>query len=362
MDHNTCGRWASGWAAAAAMALVVGCGGGGGGGSGAAGSGSATISGNVSNQSTALRMRPPATLLASLWHWLSPVSDAVAGREGIQITVSGIDTTTDSTGSFTMSGGLSGSRTITFSNGSETFTVTLTVPEDSTVVLRDVELGSDGHARPGQVDTYLRGTVGAASCSTTPQTLTVALSHTSVTVDLGPDTKIKGTGSVPASSCADLASAVGQPVRVDAITQSDGTLLAERVKLRSHEANPANEIGLRGPVTATNCPSSITVGRPDGQSVTVNLTDATELEDVSSCADLAGQHVKVKGTLESDGSVTASEIEVADQEEEGNEGRRHFDDDGHEGTPTPGTPTPTATGTVTETATPTPTETPTPSV
>ena len=336
-------------ATAALIALAAGCGGGGGGGGAASGAGSATISGNVSNQSTAMQMRRPPTMLARVMRFFSPVSDAVAGRNGIQVSVSGVQSTTDSTGSFAMSGAPSGTRTITFSNGSQTFTVTLNVPEDSTVVMRDVELGSDGRAHPGQIDTYLRGTVESASCSTTPQTLTVKLTNQSVTVQLGANTRIKGTGSVPASTCEDVASAVGQPVRVDAVTQSDGTLLAERVKLRSHEANPANEIGLRGPVTATNCPSAFTLGRPDGQSVTVNLTSSTELEDGATCGDLDGMHVKVKGSLESDGSVTAREVEIADEEERGCEGRRHFDDDDH------GTPTPTET----ETATPTPTETPT---
>jgi len=349
MKHDTRRKGVSMIAAAALVALAAACGGGGGGGGTASGGGSATISGNVSNQSTAMQLRRPPTMLARVMRFFSPVSDAVAGRNGIQVSVSGVGSMTDSSGSFTVSGAPSGTRTITFSNGSETFTVNLNVPEDSTVVMRDVELGPDGKAHPGQIDTYLRGSVESASCSTTPQTVTVKLTNQSVTVQLGPNTRIKGTGSVPASTCADVASAVGQPVRVDAVTQSDGSLLAERVKLRSHEADPANEIGLRGPVTATSCPSSFTVGRPDGQSVIVNLTSSTELEDGATCADLDGVHVKVKGSLESDGSVTASEVEIADEAERGCEGRRHFDGDDH------GTPTPTGTAT----STPTPTETPT---
>ena len=337
-------------AAASLVALVAACGGGGGGGGTTAGGGSATISGNVSNQSTAMQMRQPVTMLARVMRFFSPVTDAVAARGGLQVIVNGLQSMTDSTGSFSISGASSGTPTITFSNGSQTFTVTLDVPEGSTVVMRDVELTSDGKAHPGQIDTYLRGTVESASCSTTPQTLTVKLTNQSVTVDLGSSTKIKGTSATPASTCADLANAVGSPVKVDAVTQSDGSLLAERIKLRNNTPDPTNEIGLRGPVTATNCPSSFTLGRPDGQSVTVNLTSSTELEDGATCADLDGVHVKVKGTLESDGSVTASEVEIADDEERGCEGRRHFDG-GEQG----GTPTPTGT----ETATPTPTETPT---
>src|ERR1051326_3271308 len=270
--------WASGLAVAAALA--AGCGGGGGGGS-SAGSSSATLSGNVSNQSTALRATKPTTLVARVLRFLSPVGEALAGRHGIQITTGGIDTTTDDTGSFAMTGGISGTHTVTFDNGSQAFTIQVSIPEGSTVVLRDVELQPNGEARPGQIDTYLRGTVASARCSGSPQTLTVQLTHQSVTVDLGPQTMIRGTGQAPASSCADLASSVGQPVKVDAVTQSDGTLLAERVKLRNNEPDPANEIGLRGPVTSTSCPTSITVGRPDGQSGTVNLTSATELEEAA---------------------------------------------------------------------------------
>ena len=340
--------WASGLAMIAVVA--IGCGGGGGGSGSTSGSG--TISGNISNQSAALHRKAPTTLLARLGRFFSPVTAALAEHSGIQVIVHNLETMTDQNGSFVITGTGSGTQTVTFTTGSGSFTLQVTVPPGAIVVLRDVELGSDGAARPGQIDVILRGTIAAASCSTTPQTLTVGLTNEQVTVQLGADTVIKGIGSVPASSCADLANDVGQNVRVQAVTQSDGSLLAERVKIRPNAGEPAEEIAFRGAVTATSCPNSITVQRGDGQAVTVNLTSSTEIDDAATCADLADQHVKVEGTLETDGSVTASEIEVSTEEERGDEGRRSFEGEG-EGTPTPGATT-TPSATATPTATPTP--------
>src|SRR5207245_787804 len=101
--------------------------------------------------------------------------------------------------------------------------------------------------------------------ATSPATLTVALTNQSVTIDLDANTVIKGTEAAPVSTCDDLASTVGAIVKVEAVTQSDGTLLAERVRVGSDDPiDPANEIGLRGAVASTSCPTSITVERGDG--------------------------------------------------------------------------------------------------
>jgi len=109
-------------------------------------------------------------------------------------------------------------------------------------------------------------------------------------------------------------------VRVEAVNQSNGTLLAERVKVRPTESAEQDEVEFRGTVSATSCPGSITVARSDGQSVIVDLTASTEIEDGGTCAGLAGQHVKVEGTTQSDGSVSARHIEVEDSGEIEHEG------------------------------------------
>jgi hypothetical protein len=331
-------------------AAAISCGGSGGGSTSAA-AGNATLSGNVTQTSAAALHAAAPTLLARVFRLLSPVTDAIAASSGIRVLVHSLSASTDQNGSFVINGAGAGLSTVTFEQNGQTFTLQVTVPDGSTVVLRDIALGADGEARPGQIDTYLRGTIGGASCATTPETLTVALTNQSVTVDLDANTRIKGTDSAPVSTCDDLANAVGQNVRVEAITQSDGTLLAERVKVGSGGAiDPANEIGFRGTVSATSCPTSFTLERGDGSSVTVNLTGTTELEDGATCESLSGEHVKVRGTLETDGSVTASEVEIETDGEESCEGRRSFQGPGggeHEPTETP-----------TPTATPTPTEVP----
>ena len=343
------------------LALVavaaISCGGGGGGsGSTSAADGSATISGNVSQTSSAALRRAEPTILARVLRFFSPVTDAIAASNGIRVVIRNLTGSTDQNGSFVVNGAGAGLATVTFEENGQTFTMQVNVPNGSTVVLRDVELGSDGGAHPGQIDTYFRGAIASASCATTPQTLTVQLTNETETVELDANTRIRGSDATPASTCEDLAGATGQNVRVEAVTQSDGTLLAERVRVGANvEVDPANEIGFRGTVTATACPTSFTLARGDGSSEVVNLTDATEFEDGASCAALTDEHVKVRGALAVDGSVTASEVELETEGERGCEGRRDFSgpggggDDDHEGH---GTPTPTATGEPTAIPTP----------
>ena len=332
-------------------ATAIACSGGGGGSDGSsATSGNATVSGNVTNASTALRSTSSPTLLARLMRFLSPVTSAIAAQDGLRVLIHALETMTDGSGSFVISGVDSGAQTITFTDGTRTFTFQVPVLDGSTVVLRDVELGADGSATPGQIDTYFKGTIASASCGTSPETLTVALTNQNVTVDLDAETVIKGADASPASSCADLAGLVGTAVNVEAVTQSDGNLLAERVKVGPDSSGQAGDIGLRGVVSVIDCPTSITLLRGDSESVTVNLDASTELEDGTTCEALDGQHVKVKGVLQSDGSVTATEIELSTEGERSCEGRRDFGGGHHgpggddEATPTPSaSPTPTPT-------------------
>ena len=83
-----------------ATALAVGCGGGGSGASGA----TSTVSGNVSNQSTAMRLEARPSLFARVLRLLSPVTEALAGRNGIHVSVGGTATDTDPNGFFAITG------------------------------------------------------------------------------------------------------------------------------------------------------------------------------------------------------------------------------------------------------------------
>jgi hypothetical protein len=307
----------------ASLVMMAGCGGGSGaGGSAGVGGTTSTVSGNISNQSsTAMRMTASPTLLARVVRFFSPVTDAIAAVTGIQVTTNGVGTNTDPSGFFALSGPFSGLLNVLFNNGSQSFSVPINVPPGATVVLRDINLAADGTAQPGQMDVYLHGIIASASCSSTPETLTVAFPGGTKTVDLDGNTKIRVSGNTTAATCQDLNTNAGQPVRVEAETQGDGSLLAERVKVRPEEADEAAEVGFRGAVTATSCPDSITVQRTDGESVTVKLTSSTVFEGATGCSNLStNEHVKVQGTLATDGTVTAGHVEVEDEQEMGREG------------------------------------------
>jgi len=68
------------------LALVA-CGGGGGG--GGASTPNATVNGNISNASTAMRAAERRRWSLACSAFLSPVPDAFAGRNGIHVTVNG---------------------------------------------------------------------------------------------------------------------------------------------------------------------------------------------------------------------------------------------------------------------------------
>lgn len=318
------------------LTTIAACGGGGGGGSTGSTGSTSTVSGNISNLSTAMQLRGERpTMLARLLDVFSPVSEAFAGHSGIGVHVAGLHTLTDPNGFFSITGPFSGPLTITFDNGSKTFTLTVNVPPGVDVILHDIALHADGTAAPTSFNFFaLFGTLGSSSCNTTPETLTVTLGSQSIVVDLDGSTHIEISGQSGPAACSDLAAQTGKPVRVVGEQQSDGSLLARRVKVNPQGGHHGedHEVEFHGSVTAVACPDSITVLRSDGQSVTVHLTSSTHFEDGVTCADLDGQNVEVEGTLAADG-VDATEIEM-----EGGGG-----------------PTPTPTSTPSPTPTPTPT-------
>lgn len=293
-------------------ALLVGCGGGGGGGGSGA---TSTISGNVSNASTALLAHPRPTLLARVLRLVWPVGEAYAGRNGIHVTVNGVETDTDATGFFTISGPFSGPVTVSFGQGNRTFTMQVDVPSGATIVLRDVSLRDDGTAHAASTGFHLRGTVAAVTCDSVPRTLTVALAGGDALVGMDAGTRIQVSGEGSSNdTCEGLAASIGQSVRVEGDRASDGTLVADRVKVHptAAEEDDRDDVEFRGTVSSLACPDSITVTRTDGESVLVHLGSSTEIDGATACGDLAGASVKVEGKAEADGSVTAKEIHVGD--------------------------------------------------
>ncbi len=341
-----------GFGAAALTGLALACGGGGGG-SASSGTSSAasTLSGNVAGSSLALHETAKPMRLARLLSWISPVGDALAATLGIQVGSGGVSATADSTGFFVLDGVPGGSQTVSFLQNGNTFTLNVNLPPGATVVLRDVELQGDGSAVPGQIDVQLNGMLTAATCNASTGSVTLQLAQTTVTVALVADTVVTGPGQSASLTCDALTAILGQQVHVEAETQADGSFVAERIHIGGDTGGTADDIFFRGTASASGCPTSITVSRGDGEPITVTLDANTQLDGVTDCAGLDGLHVKVRGALNGDGSVTAHRISVETESERECEGRRGFGE-GHG-------PGPSASPTETESE---PTPTPTPSV
>ncbi len=98
----------------------------------------------------------------------------------------------------------------------------------------------------------------------------------------------------------------GETVKVEGTLQGDGSVLAREIKAAAPA--PAQEVEFTGTIGAIASPTLVVSGR------TVVTDEHTEIERGDAKITLADLHVgdtvEVKGTLQSDGSVLAREIEV----------------------------------------------------
>jgi Domain of unknown function (DUF5666) len=130
---------------------------------------------------------------------------------------------------------------------------------------------------------------------------------------IGPDTEIE-TGIV-----------VGDPVKVEAILQPDGSYLAHEIKLGDEdESNDDDSSGpgdgetdFFGQVTVMNADSWVVGG------LTFVITADTEIKDVIALGDF----VKVEARVGADGTLTAHEIELEDDDSIGGDDDMEDDDD-----------------------------------
>jgi hypothetical protein len=137
--------------AAAALMFFGGCDSGGGG-----VSGHSTITGNVRSFSTATAFYMPAPRQSGITRFLNGIADllvapAQAAVPGVRVSVKGTDlsSTTADDGSFVVSGVPAGSQTLEFSSGGGTASLTVEVPDNSTVQLTDIDCQGSSQGSPG---------------------------------------------------------------------------------------------------------------------------------------------------------------------------------------------------------------------
>lgn len=266
------------------------------------------------DESTARAAGPVTVVAGSMAAGQGSVVVKVRGsRKGYRPTSAGLFSIT--------SAKLAGTHTLVFKKGKQKFSMPVTAPAGTTVVLSDVTLTPGGTAEAETVETKIEGTLSAVSCDTAPQTFTVSNDVTSVTMAIDPlTTELKNEETdAPIATCEELAGLVGSPAKAEGIVNPDSTITAEELEVGEdgEGEDDMDDAEFDGTITSTTCPSSITVDRGGEADVIVNIGDTTMIEieslgeDVAAaCADLTvGASVEVEGALQPDGSVNASKIE-----------------------------------------------------
>ncbi|HEY7021347.1 MAG TPA: DUF5666 domain-containing protein [Ktedonobacterales bacterium] len=167
----------------------------------------------------------------------------------------------------------------------------------SSFVLTVKHEADDGHSDSG--DEHGTPTTTATS---TPSTVTVTVTA---------DTKFEGV----TKSFADLKA--GMKAEVGGALQSDGSFLAVKVEAGNDAENDNDEDDAHqeaevSGVVMTVGATSFTLHGEHG-TATVTVSNTTTFEGVKGIADLkVGMHVEVKGTKQSNGSISAQRVQVDD--------------------------------------------------
>lgn len=273
-----------GGSAAVLVAIAVGC--------SSRSSPAATVSGFISNQSSAAAPLPaPPTLLASLFDLLSPVGPAYAGRGGVVVSLAGgARVTTDAYGFFIVSRSAGGDQLVQFQTGSATFRRGLVAPRGGSVSLGAVSLQSDGSAPSSSTIFDLSGSILGANCGANPRTLTVSTPDR-VRVTLSADAVIQ-TSFGP--GCAALNDALPEIVFVHGTEASDGSLTATWVQ--TSFVDPSDLTEFPATVDRTACTTAASVTRSDGEPIPLDLSSAVYNKGLASCRDLDSvRNVRVLG-------------------------------------------------------------------
>jgi hypothetical protein len=232
------------------------------------------------------------------------------------------------TGFFVLKGkSLGGKQTLVFvqhghrrASSRHQFMLTVNVPKGGHVTLDDVTFGTDGNADAQGEEVGAEGVLTSVDCTAAPNTMVVTGDDgNTYSVGFDPATTqiYNAQDATQLTACADLAALAGQPVAFEAMQNADGSLTATEIVVNPGSGDHENDdIEFGGTIQSTNCPSSIVVTREDGTTITVTLTDQTEIRiagqsdgSAPTCTNFSvGDHVRVKGKLQPDGTVIADEI------------------------------------------------------
>ncbi len=101
---------------------------------------------------------------------------------------------------------------------------------------------------------------------------------------------------------------IGSLVEVEGVVQTDGTILATKIEVKSNIDNPTLFVNFRGVIEMLpNTPNFVGDWKVSGR--TVKVTDQTRLNQERG-KPAVGAFVEIAGTLNTDGSVNAQKIEV----------------------------------------------------
>ena len=173
---------------------------------------------------------------------------------------------------------------------------------DGSILAKEVELEDSDHDDENEFEfTGHVQSIDAAS-------LSIVVEGLAVLTDAS--TEFEGDGQ-PFSSFADLQ--VGQFVEVDGHLQDDGSIVAKKIEL---EGEGEDEFEFKGVIQSIDAgaPSMVVSG------LTVHIDAATRLEGdhgapLALSDFIVGQRVKVRGDLQSDGSILAERIRLDDDDD-----------------------------------------------
>ena len=159
---------------------------------------------------------------------------------------------------------------------------------------------------PETEDAEISGTVASIDCGASSMVVTTESGD--VTVGFDGNTEFSGNDHA-AAVCADIVP--GDSVEVSGALQGDGSILASKV---SFEAPEIEDTEVKGTILSTDSGAQTFLLAGEGGSVTIAVDSNTVIRndgDVKTFADLApGMAVEVKGIVQGDGSILASEISI----------------------------------------------------
>ena len=221
-----------------------------------------------------------------------------AAMPGILATLAGsqLSARTDAAGQFSLSGAPPGAATLRLSAPGVETSVSVPKLGKSQVVRLSVVIAADGKAAlETEPETEISGNLDSVSAPDL-----VVAGHT-IHTDAQTSIRIAGTqASLDALK-------VGERLEVEGALQADGSVLARKIEA-DLEHQPESEVELRGAIDTAKAPDFTVAGK------TVHTAAATRITidgRAAAFADLSvGERVEVKGSLQADGSVLASEVKA----------------------------------------------------